>query len=370
MKKGFLLSLGDMTFYTALSVIVVCAAMLIWMNGFYANADLLTFGFFSDARWQLVKLSDSGDVMQAVKAPVATAILYGLTVLSLGVLGLGFVSSQRPNPVSSGNKDEGPTAEKLAAAGAQIESELTSLATVIRTYIDKNAKYSGSLVQINTALPSLTKPEQVRKVIVDLISENKKVQSEANSLKQSLEQSRTQIEELRSNLAEAQVLGLVDPLTSLNNRRWLDSNLNSEIAEAQAQQRVLCLVMTDIDHFKRINDSFGHQVGDDVLQRFASLLSKNIKGRDSAVRYGGEEFAIVLPQTKLEGARQLAEQVRSELEAKKWVMAKSGQQIGKITASFGVSELRNGESSADLIGRADANLYEAKRTGRNKIVSA
>lgn len=370
MKYGVKVSLEKIAFYTPLSVTLVCVAMLMWMNGLYANADLLTFGFFSDARWQLVKLSASGDVMQAVKAPVATAILYGLTALSLGVLGLGFVSSQRLHPVAPGNKDEGPTAEKLAAAGAQIESELTSLATVIRTYIDKNAKYSGSLVQINTALPSLTKPEQVRKVIVDLISENKKVQSEATSLKQSLEKSRAQIEELRSNLAEAQVLGLVDPLTSLNNRRWLDRNLNNEIADAQAQQRELCLVMTDIDHFKRINDSFGHQVGDDVLQRFASLLSKNIKGRDSAVRYGGEEFAIVLPQTKLEGARQLAEQVRSELEAKKWVMAKSGQQIGKITASFGVSEVRNGENPADLIGRADANLYEAKRTGRNKIVSA
>jgi diguanylate cyclase len=369
MKNDFKGSFERMALFAPLSVMLVCAATLVWMNGVHVNADLLTFGFFSDAQWQLVKLNASGEVLQSVKAPVATAMLYGLTILSLGSLGLGFALSQRRHLAARGYENDAPTAEKLAAAGAQIESELTSLSTVIRTYIDKNMNYSGSLAQINTALPALTKPEQVRKVIVDLISENKKVQSEAASLKQNLEQSRTQIEELRSNLAEAQVLVLVDPLTSLSNRRWLDNNLSKEISEAKAQQKGLCLVMTDIDHFKRINDSFGHQVGDDVLQRFASLLTKNIKGRDSAVRYGGEEFAIVLPQTKLDGATQLAEQVRRELEAKKWVMSKSGQQIGKITASFGVTELRNGESSADLIGRADANLYEAKRTGRNKVVT-
>jgi diguanylate cyclase len=128
-------------------------------------------------------------------------------------------------------------------------------------------------------------------------------------------------------------------------------------------------MMADVDHFKRINDTFGHAVGDEILRRFGELLSKNIKGRDTATRYGGEEFVVLLPHTKIDGACFLGEQIRSELENKKWMHHKTGQPIGKVTASFGIAQLRDGEEPDALIDRADAKLYEAKAAGRNCVKS-
>jgi diguanylate cyclase len=161
---------------------------------------------------------------------------------------------------------------------------------------------------------------------------------------------------------------MLDAVTSLKNRHWLEIHLPREVQAAVEANETLSLIMADVDHFKRINDSFGHAVGDEILRRFAELLSKNIKGRDTAARYGGEEFIVVLPQTKLEGAKNLGEQIRGALEGKKWMHHKTGQPIGKVTASFGIAELRPGEDCDGLVDRADAKLYEAKAAGRNRVL--
>lgn len=350
-------------------LLAISVGLLIWMNGVYVNADMLAFGHLSGSSWQMVQFNPAGEVLRTINAPLMTALLFGLATVSLVALACGLKLSGISGSGSDEFKESIMLAQRLDTAGAQLEGELASVTRLIGFHIDANTKYSGSLGHINRSLPSLTRPEQVRKVVMALIAENEKVQAEATTLKGNLENSKTQIEKLRTNLADAQQLGMRDPLTALNNRRWLDVNIVQVITEARDQQLPLCLVMADIDHFKRINDSFGHPVGDDVIQRFAKLLTKNIKGRDSAVRYGGEEFAIILPETKLDGATKLTEQIRSGLEAKKWVVTNGGQQLGTITASFGIAQLREGENAADLIGRADAKLYEAKRTGRNRIVS-
>ena len=158
-----------------------------------------------------------------------------------------------------------------------------------------------------------------------------------------------------------------DPLTELNNRRCFDLNLAKEITDAHAQRSEMCLVMGDIDHFKSINDTFGHQIGDEILKMFAKLLSSNVKGRDTVARFGGEEFAIILPETGLRDAKQLTEGIRSQLEAKKLALNNSGEPIGKITASFGVAQLGEGDDADKLVQRADARLYEAKCAGRNRV---
>ena len=144
---------------------------------------------------------------------------------------------------------------------------------------------------------------------------------------------------------------------------------NSEITKARAAGTGLCLVMVDVDHFKNVNDTFGHPAGDAVLRVVGSLLAENVKGRDTPVRYGGEEFAIILPDTNGAGAMSLANKIRRQLERKNLVLKDNNQPMGKITASFGVSQLRNDDNVPGLISRADAMLYEAKRTGRNKVVS-
>ncbi len=115
--------------------------------------------------------------------------------------------------------------------------------------------------------------------------------------------------------------------------------------------------MADVDHFKRINDTFGHAVGDEILRRFAELLSKNIKGRDTAVRYGGEEFIVVLPQTQIEGAKISASKSARSSKARSGCTTRPGKPIGKVTASFGIAQLR-----------ARRYARHASRTGRRQAL--
>jgi diguanylate cyclase len=206
-------------------------------------------------------------------------------------------------------------------------------------------------------------------IVKFLISENAKMQCEANDLRERLEESQTQIEKLCSNLAEAEETGMKDPLTSLSNRRSFDASLAREIAEAGRLGAALCLVMVDLDNFKKVNDEFGHLVGDEILKLFAAALRDNVDSRDSVARYGGEEFAIILPGTELEDAKSLTERVRCQLEARELVVNDSGRKIGRITASFGIAQLREGDDAQALIERADVKLYEAKCAGRNRVAA-
>ncbi len=256
----------------------------------------------------------------------------------------------------------------LATTEIQLDSELAVILRFMRTYVDANEKYSNALSLAHRNLHALAKPEQVRAMVKFLVAENEKMQRDAEELRSNLENSRSQIEKLRWNLAEAQELGLRDPLTALSNRRAFDINLAKEIVEAHANHTEMCLVMGDIDRFKGINDAFGHQIGDEILKMFAKLLSNNVKGRDTVARFGGEEFAIILPETRLVDAETLTENIRLQLEAKDLAVNTSGEPIGQVTASFGVAQLGEGDDAGALVKRADARLSEAKCAGRNRVV--
>jgi diguanylate cyclase len=207
----------------------------------------------------------------------------------------------------------------------------------------------------------------VRMIVQLLIAENERMMQQANALENGLDRSRRQIEQLQTSLAVAEEIGTRDALTSIANRRQFDKVLAAAVAGAQAEQLALCLVMADIDHFKQINDKHGHVAGDKVLQDLANLLTNNVKGRDTVARYGGEEFAIILPQTTIGDAYHLTEQIRSRLEASDWRVGHSNRPLGRITASFGIAQLDDGDDPASLIERADAKLYDSKRLGRNRI---
>lgn len=158
-----------------------------------------------------------------------------------------------------------------------------------------------------------------------------------------------------------------DELTGVYNRRFIKERLEVEIFRAVTYAQPLAVVMADIDFFKKVNDTYGHMAGDEVLKRFASILQGNIRGKDDWVaRYGGEEFIICLSNTGKEGAFVIAERIRGEVEGA--VIRYEEQEI-KITASFGIAVL-DGETLTgdDLIRKADENLYKAKNTGRNKVV--
>ncbi len=160
-------------------------------------------------------------------------------------------------------------------------------------------------------------------------------------------------------------LSTTDQLTGLHNRRYFDNHLKIESQKVKRYASHLCLIIIDIDHFKSINDQYGHQVGDSVLIEFSSLLKNIIRETDILSRWGGEEFIILLPETTLESSLLIAEKIRLAISNH------SFQDIGNLTASFGVSEINpNSITNREAIHAADKALYTAKKQGRNLVVSA
>jgi diguanylate cyclase (GGDEF)-like protein len=161
---------------------------------------------------------------------------------------------------------------------------------------------------------------------------------------------------------QMQQLALTDGLTGCVNRRSFEMQLERDLRLATRMRQPVSLIMLDIDHFKRVNDTYGHDAGDAALRFLADVLRDELRGVDTAARYGGEEFAVILPQAALEGALIVAERLRSRLETTEV------PGIGHITASFGLATFPLHANSRDqLVGAADRALYESKHAGRNRI---
>jgi diguanylate cyclase (GGDEF)-like protein len=169
---------------------------------------------------------------------------------------------------------------------------------------------------------------------------------------------------------QVQRQALTDELTGLFNHRRFVEALAAETERARRFGQPVGLVMLDLDDFKAVNDTYGHQQGDQVLREVADLMRKYSREIDAPARYGGEELAVVLPQTDLEGAHQLAERLRTGIAGLAIPLIAGGGQM-RVTASLGVASLpENAQGPDPLIAAADAALYEAKRTGKNKTVRA
>lgn len=189
-------------------------------------------------------------------------------------------------------------------------------------------------------------------------------------LKTRLDDSRSEIEQLRREVVKARTEARTDGLTGLINRRGFDMELAACLAETATSEPGPSLLIADIDHFKRINDSFGHVFGDKVLRAVAQILQDNVKGKDTAARYGGEEFAILLPNTPLEGACHLAETIRAIVERCRIKRTSDNGELANVTISLGVSCHRRGETTPAFVARADTALYAAKSGGRNRVAIA
>jgi two-component system, cell cycle response regulator len=161
-------------------------------------------------------------------------------------------------------------------------------------------------------------------------------------------------------------MSIIDGLTGAYNKRYLLESLEKEILRARRHERPLSLLMFDIDHFKKINDVHGHLAGDYVLKELARLVHARIRRDEIFARWGGEEFSVVLPETSLDGCRQLAEGIRTRAASNEFVF--QNEKIG-LSVSIGVAELTEAEkTSVDFIKVADDRLYEAKRSGRNRVI--
>lgn len=178
---------------------------------------------------------------------------------------------------------------------------------------------------------------------------------------------KTYADALRDRLEESLEMAVKDPLTGLFNRRYASSRLGQALDGLAAGGEPVSAALMDIDHFKRINDTWGHAAGDAVLEGFAARIMREMRAIDIAARFGGEEFILILPGTRADAALEAAERVRAAV-ARDAFHGPEGDL--NVTVSVGVAEARPGDDVEDLIGRADAALYEAKASGRNQVVGA
>ena len=188
------------------------------------------------------------------------------------------------------------------------------------------------------------------------------------ALEDRLSLSKSEISNLQQSLEAIRAESLTDPLTGLGNRKYFDRSIETAVQNALANGEPLSLLMFDIDHFKSFNDFYGHLTGDQVLRLVGMSLKQTIKGQDITARYGGEEFAVVLPNTALRQALTVADHIRRAVMAKELKKKSTGEILGRVTISVGVSMLKPGDDTDSLIERADACLYAAKRNGRNRVI--
>jgi two-component system cell cycle response regulator len=175
---------------------------------------------------------------------------------------------------------------------------------------------------------------------------------------------------LRNSLRQTIELAVTDGLTGLHNRRYLDTHLRTLFARAKVRGRPLTICITDIDRFKLVNDVYGHDAGDEVLKEFAGRIRSTVRGADLACRFGGEEFVVVMPDTPAEVAAAVAERLRGMIEARPFQL-RSGETPLMLTASMGIATLVPGmDTPEQLLKQADRALYEAKNSGRNRVVAA
>jgi len=232
---------------------------------------------------------------------------------------------------------------------------------------DKLEKHTEELDRATTRLSgSELDAETLKELTQSVLSTATDMQKNSQAFQQEMLSSNDQIHTLRKQLIEARAETMTDELTTVGNRKAFNLAMDELMSQARDQPETLQLIMTDIDHFKRFNDQFGHLVGDSVLRYFSNVMKNSASDNETICRYGGEEFAILLINASAEEAYNRAEAIRKAIEAAKLKRKDSTKSLGTITASFGVATFRN-EDADSFIKRADDALYLAKNSGRNCI---
>jgi diguanylate cyclase (GGDEF)-like protein len=218
------------------------------------------------------------------------------------------------------------------------------------------------IMMLTGALAQLAPEDALRPVLEALLREHRKQDAQLRKLTRISDRYQKQLKE--ANLALAQA-SFTDLLTGLPNRRAMVERVNGELGRSDRNHASPALLMVDVDHFKQVNDSYGHETGDQVLQSLANTLRSTVRAYDTCARWGGEEFLVLLPETAMADAVGVGEKLRRAAQQRP-----EGEPLPGITLSIGVAVHRQGETPAAVLRRADDAKYEAKRQGRNRVVAA
>jgi diguanylate cyclase len=258
--------------------------------------------------------------------------------------------------------------EQLVQTGESIAHELVGALAHLREANTNAGAFASRLENAASDMEATPEPSHIKQLVRNLVAETREVAARNRALETQMEASSKQMEALQVSVRQATLEAVTDGLTGLANRRHFDRLLSRQVLDAGDRARPLCLIMCDIDHFKRINDSWGHPVGDQVIRYVASAVRAAAPKPACGARYGGEEFALLLPRTDIDDARTIAQELLKRVRARTLSRKSSGELIGHITISAGVAVLKPGESAEALVRRADAALYEAKRAGRDRVI--
>jgi len=277
-----------------------------------------------------------------------------------GFLRLIKTEEQQPIGVSASHFFRQPDFTALAGMSAGANDEIHCGLLTIGEYMGQTRTLHARIWRCNGQLRVLAEYdiEELERLYAIVLELNRDY---ANA---QLELAQTNLK-LQQREAQITAISLTDPLTGVGNRRQLEQALSLEISRSERTQNVFCIIMADLDHFKHVNDNHGHEAGDKVLAVFGDLLRRQIRPMDIATRFGGEEFVVLLPHTRLEQALIVAERIRTSLASTTIEPLPTA-----ITVSLGVAEFAPDETGDALLRRVDNALYEAKSAGRNRVVAA
>jgi diguanylate cyclase len=334
--------------------------------GGWLLAHLVITHFNRVPLWTLRTVSPSSDTV--IETHYNAFGIFGLAVPAILVLGV--VALFLGPPVLRLARDLlQDQADQIAEAGEALERELATVISLTHGQLIAKEAHTRSLASVKSRITQLSGAEQLKIVVDRLIADNERMRRGNTDYQRKIEACAREIEALESSLSGAEQAALKDPLTGIGNRRRFDTAIAKAVDDSNARKTPLSLIMCDIDHFKHVNDAFGHQVGDEIIKLLAQVIQAAVRDTDTVARYGGEEFAIILPMAEQDAATSIAERIRRQFEAKRLAIREINQKIGQLTASFGVAQHRPGDAVAMFVQRADAKLYEAKTGGRNRVAA-
>ena len=262
---------------------------------------------------------------------------------------------------------EAAVSDAEVEANENLQREMEEVQSFIRSYLQTTERYEGAIDSTAKSLSKASTADEVEMVIALMIRENQRIRAQTQQLSSSLRETQDEIVRLQDKLTQSRKAEMQDPMTGLNNRRYFQHAIASAVVHAQANRAPLSFAIADIDHFKQVNDRFGHQIGDEILKFVGTYIQDKVGDHGTVSRYGGEEFAIILPDITIETARAMLEGIKDGIAGARLVTSKTNKPIGAVTVSFGVSMIGEGDDIETLFERADKQLYEAKSAGRNLV---